>query len=94
MCEAAEEDKLGISFTCNKCDTRVSKNIRKLSYTKGVVIIQCPSCKSRHLIADHLGWYKEWTGTTMGSVDQYVDKLGQKVMRVDPSRLSFSEDEE
>lgn len=26
----------------------------KQAYTKGTVLIQCPGCKNRHLIADHL----------------------------------------
>mmetsp|Transcript_20553 Transcript_20553/g.83402 ORF Transcript_20553/g.83402 Transcript_20553/m.83402 type:complete len:139 (-) Transcript_20553:768-1184(-) len=45
MCQSAAEDKLGISFTCGKCDTRISKKVKRQSYTKGVVIIECPTCK-------------------------------------------------
>ena len=28
------------------------------AYTSGVVLAQCPGCKSNHLIADHLGWFE------------------------------------
>mmetsp|Transcript_20552 Transcript_20552/g.83397 ORF Transcript_20552/g.83397 Transcript_20552/m.83397 type:complete len:129 (-) Transcript_20552:637-1023(-) len=91
MCQSAAEDKLGISFTCGKCDTRISKKVKRQSYTKGVVIIECPTCKSRHLIADNLGWYKDWTGSTMGNIEQLADKLGQKVIRVDPSKFNLEE---
>ena len=38
-------DKMGIAFTCNVCETRISKMIRRSSYEKGVVLIQCSGCK-------------------------------------------------
>ena len=31
-----------------------------IAYTKGVVITVCKGCMSRHLIADNLGWSKDW----------------------------------
>ncbi|KAI9509672.1 DNL zinc finger-domain-containing protein [Russula earlei] len=31
----------------------------KRAYEKGVVLIECPGCKTRHLIADNIGWFKE-----------------------------------
>ncbi|SCU93857.1 LANO_0E04984g1_1 [Lachancea nothofagi CBS 11611] len=43
-----------IAFTCKKCDTRSSHTMSKQAYTNGTVLIQCPGCKSRHLISDHL----------------------------------------
>lgn len=46
--------ELMIAFTCKKCDSRSSHVMSKQAYTGGTVLIQCPSCKSRHLIADHL----------------------------------------
>lgn len=45
---------LMIAFTCKKCDTRSSHTMSKQAYTKGTVLITCPGCKNRHLIADHL----------------------------------------
>ena len=44
-------------FTCSKCNTRAAKAFSKQSYEQGVVIVECPGCSSRHLIADHLGWF-------------------------------------
>lgn len=43
-----------LTFTCKKCDTRSSHALSKQAYHKGTVLIQCPGCKNRHLIADHL----------------------------------------
>ncbi|CAL9732569.1 mitochondrial protein import protein Zim17p [Monosporozyma unispora] len=49
-----EQPQLMIAFTCKKCNTRSSHTMSKQAYTKGTVLIQCPGCKNRHLIADHL----------------------------------------
>lgn len=56
-----------LTFTCKKCDTRSSHNISKQAYHNGTVLIQCPNCKSRHLIADHLKVSKHTTVTSHNS---------------------------
>jgi len=43
-----------MTFTCKKCTTRSSHRISKQGYHHGTVLIACPGCKNRHLIADHL----------------------------------------
>lgn len=43
-----------LSFTCKKCDTRSGHVVSKQAYHHGAVLVQCPGCKNRHLIADHL----------------------------------------
>lgn len=55
-----------MTFTCTAgpekeqppCGHRSTHEFNKRSYEKGIVLIQCPECKARHLIADHLGWFK------------------------------------
>ncbi|EOA84979.1 uncharacterized protein SETTUDRAFT_137237 [Exserohilum turcica Et28A] len=43
-----------LTFTCNVCKTRSSHRLSKQGYHHGTVLIQCPGCKNRHLISDHL----------------------------------------
>ena len=50
------DKELLLQFTCNICNNRSSHNISKQAYDHGTVVVQCPSCKSRHLIADNLGF--------------------------------------
>lgn len=43
-----------MTFTCKKCLERSSHRITKQAYHFGTVLVNCPGCKSRHLIADHM----------------------------------------
>lgn len=54
-----DQPQLMIAFTCNKCDTRSSHTFSKQAYQKGTVLIQCPGCKNRHLIADNLKIFRD-----------------------------------
>lgn len=55
------QPRLQLTFTCTvpDCGTRSTHEFSKHSYTKGVVLVECPGCKNRHLIADNLGWFTE-----------------------------------
>ncbi|KAN0121104.1 zf-DNL domain containing protein [Russula decolorans] len=57
------EPRLSLTFTCTagSCSTRSTHQFTKRAYEKGIVLIECPGCKTRHLIADNLGWFKEST---------------------------------
>lgn len=63
------EPRLQLTFTCTagpernqpQCGHRSTHEFSKNSYENGIVLVQCPECKARHLIADHLGWFKEIT---------------------------------
>ncbi|QLL33332.1 hypothetical protein HG536_0E02430 [Torulaspora globosa] len=54
-----DKPMLMIAFTCKKCSTRSSHTMSKQAYTGGTVLITCPSCKNRHLIADHLKIFRD-----------------------------------
>lgn len=54
-----DNPQLMIAFTCKKCETRSSHVFSKQAYTKGSVLIQCPGCKGRHLIADNLKIFRD-----------------------------------
>lgn len=43
-----------MTFTCKKCLERSAHRMSKQAYHHGTVLITCPGCKARHLIADHL----------------------------------------
>ena len=47
------------------------------AYNHGVVLIQCSSCKNRHLIADHLGWFRDSSTT----IETLMRERGEKVKR-------------
>ena len=43
-----------IRFTCKKCMTSQTHRMSKQAYHHGTVLVTCPGCKNRHLVADHL----------------------------------------
>ncbi|KAF9129641.1 hypothetical protein BGW39_003965 [Mortierella sp. 14UC] len=67
-----------IGFTCTVCNHRSHKTMSKHAYNHGVVIMQCDHCKNRHLIADHLEWFKNG-GVT---VEDLVKEKGEEVRKL------------
>lgn len=53
------KQQLMLAFTCNKCEERSSHVFSKQAYTHGSVLVQCPKCKNRHLIADNLKIFRD-----------------------------------
>eukprot|EP00440_Ansanella_granifera_P040473 gb/GFBE01043897.1/.p1 GENE.gb/GFBE01043897.1/~~gb/GFBE01043897.1/.p1 ORF type:complete len:205 (+),score=39.74 gb/GFBE01043897.1/:1-615(+) len=77
------EEAYAIAYTCNVCDERSAKKISKRAYHHGVVIITCPSCKNRHLIADRLGWFED-EGT---DIEKMMREKGEEVVHLSQYRL-------
>ncbi|KAF2670877.1 zf-DNL-domain-containing protein [Microthyrium microscopicum] len=65
-------------FTCKKCSTRSAHRITKQGYKHGTVLIKCPGCKNRHLIADNLKIFSDTTvnlETIMKEKGEMIQKL-------------------
>lgn len=79
-------ETIGISFTCNanECNQRITKTIKRRSYEKGTVLIQCPSCGKHHIIADNMGMYTHLTGGKK-NVEEIAKSAGLNFTRVNPS---------
>ncbi|KAF8488839.1 DNL zinc finger-domain-containing protein [Russula emetica] len=78
------EPRLSLTFTCTagSCSTRSTHQFTKRAYEKGIVLIECPGCKTRHLIADNLGWFKESTEDgKLRNVEDILRARGDAVRR-------------
>lgn len=74
--------KMQIIFTCTVCNTRNNRRFSKISYEKGIVIVECDGCNNNHLIADNLGWFPD---TGCKNIEQILSAKGEKVKRIDGS---------
>lgn len=77
--ENESSGKMQIMFTCTVCNTRNSRKFSKLSYEKGVVIVECDGCKNNHLIADNLGWFPD---TGFKNIEEIMASKGEKIKRM------------
>mmetsp|Transcript_3814 Transcript_3814/g.5786 ORF Transcript_3814/g.5786 Transcript_3814/m.5786 type:complete len:153 (+) Transcript_3814:38-496(+) len=70
--------KLGIAFTCAKCETRCTKFFSRVAYEEGVVLCRCPGCQKYHLIADNLKWF----GDEACNIEDIMREKGESFKRV------------
>ena len=66
-----------MTFTCKKCLERSSHRITKQAYHFGTVLVNCPGCKSRHLIADHMKIFSD-TSITIEDIMREKGEFIQK----------------
>mmetsp|Transcript_5083 Transcript_5083/g.12130 ORF Transcript_5083/g.12130 Transcript_5083/m.12130 type:complete len:216 (+) Transcript_5083:70-717(+) len=77
--------KLAIIYTCNVCGTRSAKQFTENAYNNGVVIVQCPGCNNRHLIADNLGFFSEEDGGW--NIEKAMERMGENVQAVNDDNV-------
>lgn len=66
------------AFTCGKCDYRMVKKFSKHAYTKGIVIVECPGCRAKHLLADNLSWFED----EATNIEDILREKGESFVRV------------
>lgn len=62
-----------LSLPAHTPDHRSAHGFSRAAYERGVVIVTCSSCSSRHLLADRLGWFGE-----AGAVDRFLAERGDR----------------
>ena len=65
--DANSRKDLYMMFTCGQCETRAVRGFSRQAYENGVVIVTCPGCSSKHVVADRMGWFGE-----PGSVEDFI----------------------
>lgn len=83
------KERMGISFTCDVCDTRSARYFSRQSYEKGVVLVECKGCNNRHLIADNLGWFDD----KHVNVEDIMKEKGGMFKRVEEGSLEISKED-
>ena len=62
-------------FTCKKCLERSGHTVSKQAYHFGTCVINCPKCKSQHLISDNLKIFEDTKMTMEDIARKYGEKL-------------------
>jgi len=76
--EKSKKDRFELQFTCNMCDFRNTHSISRHAYTKGTVIVTCPSCNATHLVADNLNWIED----DFSNLEEYMEKQGTPITKI------------
>ena len=73
---APAQPSLLLGFTCKQCSTRSHRVMSQRAYKHGIVLMECPCCRTRHLIADNLGWFKD-TPNAARRIEDMTDVVGE-----------------
>lgn len=78
-----QKGEMVATFTCGRCDYRMVKRFSKHAYTKGVVVVQCPNCEVKHLLADHLGWWNDHNvPNSAKTIEDILRERGEKFIHL------------
>lgn len=66
------------AFTCGPCEYRMVKRFSKHAYQHGIVIVECPNCRVKHLLADNLGWLEDKATT----IEDLLREKGESFTRI------------
>ncbi|GFF38618.1 uncharacterized protein C24H6.02c [Aspergillus udagawae] len=72
-----QEPAYQITFTCKPCGHRSSHRMSKHGYHRGTILIRCPSCLNRHVIADHLNIFMDKKST----LEDILQREGKRLTR-------------
>ncbi|KAK4444275.1 DNL zinc finger-domain-containing protein [Podospora aff. communis PSN243] len=64
-------------FTCTPCSTRSRHTISKQGYHHGTVLVTCPQCRNRHIIADNLKIF----GDKKINIEDILAERGQSIKK-------------
>ncbi|KAL9618864.1 MAG: hypothetical protein Q9160_006454 [Pyrenula sp. 1 TL-2023] len=78
--ERAQQPSYELIFTCKPCEMRSRHRISKQGYHRGTVVVSCPSCKSRHIISDHLNIFMDKPTDIEGIMQQHGERVKKGVL--------------
>jgi protein import protein ZIM17 len=83
-----------LTFTCKPCKHRSAHRISKQGYHRGTVLIQCPSCKNRHVVSDHLKIFMDEASTLEDILQRHGSMIKKGKLGIRQGKVVGNEGEE